>query len=313
MFYKRFFVLSILWLLIGCQSGSSPPGKVSIGVVSLEESDRSIGKYDELKTYLGNELKSLIELEPTYNERQALEQIKRKSWDIVFAPPGLAAVAISQSQYVPIFPLEGGLKSRSILVVGPNSPLTNFRQLAGKSIALGQAGSATGYYFPLYNLYGLTLAEVRLVATPKMILEAIAKNEVAAGAMSVEEFNRHRSELPEVRFRILFSDKHEVPSGAILVSPELDPRQREKIRQTLAGASSSLAASASYLPNAPIPDYRYMIEVVDRVNAIGARIKEKPAPLYEQSSLPNNSSSHTGLTEPVWFLGFLSPSADSPR
>ncbi|OKH26659.1 phosphonate ABC transporter substrate-binding protein [Hydrococcus rivularis NIES-593] len=283
MLLKRFLLLSVLMLAVGCRSMSPPSsGQLTIGVISFEESDRSVEQYSELQNYLGSTLRSLVELEPAYNELKALDQIKRKRWDIVFAPPGLAAIAISQAQYVPLFPTEGALKTRSVIIVLKENPIENLDRLAGKTIALGQPGSATGYYLPIYNLYGLTLAEVRLAATPKNVLELIANREVAAGAMSLAEFNQYRSKFPGVRFRILHTDSHIVPSGAVLVSSDLDPAQKDKIREALSKVSPAIASSAGYITNAPPPDYQYLIAVVDRVVPIAGRIRQKPAPLYEQ-------------------------------
>ncbi|NJP19205.1 MAG: phosphate/phosphite/phosphonate ABC transporter substrate-binding protein [Hydrococcus sp. CRU_1_1] len=282
MFFKRFFLLSILIFSMGCQSETSAPGDLSIGVVSFGENERSLEQYSKLEEYLGRELKSLVDLEPTYNEIKAIAAIEKKSWDIVFAPPGLAAIAISQSKYVPLFPLEGGLKNRSVVVVLKDSSIQNMRELAGKTLTLGQPGSATGYYLPIYNLYGLTLSEVRFAATPQAVLKAIADREVDAGAMSLAEFNQYRSNFPGERFRILFNDIHEVPNGSVLVSPDLLPSERDKIKEALSEVSPAIAASAGYITSAPPPDYQYLIEVVERVAPIAERIKQKPAPLYEQ-------------------------------
>jgi phosphonate transport system substrate-binding protein len=282
MLLKRFLLLSIFVFSIGCQSEPSVPGNLSIGVVSFGESERSLEQYSKLEEHLGRELKSLVNLEPTYNEIKAKAAIDRKNWDIVFAPPGLAAIAISQSKYIPIFPLEGGLKNRSVVVVLKDSPLQNIRELAGKTIALGQPGSATGYYLPIYNLYGLTLSEVRFASTPQAVLKAIADREVDAGAMSLAEFNQYRSDFSTIRFRILFNDTHEVPSGSVLVSPDLDPSEQDRIKEALSEVSPAIAASAGYITNAPPPDYQYLIKVVDRVAPIAERIKQTPAPLYEQ-------------------------------
>lgn len=282
MFVKRFFLFLIIIFAMGCQSETSAPGNLSIGVVSFGESDRSLGQYSKLEETLGRELKSLVDLEPTYNEIKAIAEIKHKRWDIVFAPPGLAAIAISQSKYVPLFPLEGGLKNRSVVVVLKDSPLQNLRELAGKTIILGQPGSATGYYLPIYNLYGLTLSEVRFASTPQAVLKAIANEEVDAGAMSLAEFNQYRADFSTIRFRVLFNDAHEVPSGSVLVSPDLDSSERDRIRKVLSEVSPAIAASAGYITNAPPPDYQYLMKVVERVAPIADRIKQKPAPFYEQ-------------------------------
>jgi phosphonate transport system substrate-binding protein len=282
MLLKSLLLGSLLAILTGCEEKNISSERLTIGVVSFEESDRSLEQYSEFESYLGKEIESLVELEPTYNEKKALEQIDRKKWDIVFASPGLAAIAISESQYEPMFPLEGGLKTRSAIVVLKDSPITKIGQLAGKAIALGQPGSATGYYLPIYNLYGMTLKEIRLAQTPKTALKWIADKEVAAGAMSLAEFKQYRTEFPNASFRILLNDAHEVPSGAILVSPELTDERQEQIRKTLSEVSPAIAASVGYIPNASVPDYQYLIKVVKRVTPIAERIQEKPAPLYEQ-------------------------------
>ncbi|ACK72047.1 conserved hypothetical protein [Gloeothece citriformis PCC 7424] len=267
-------------MLGGCQSANVSPSKLSVGVVSYGESQLSIEQYSKFKEYLGQELKSVIELEPTFNEIKALSQIERKAWDIVFAPPGLAAIAISSSKYTPIFPLEGTLETRSVIIVPQQSPIQQLPQLAGKSIALGQPGSATGYYLPIFNLYGLTLAEIRFASTPKQVLSWLSEGEVNAGAMSLAQFNRHRPDFSNTRFRVLFTDSHQVPNGAVLLSPNLSSQQQQQIRDALAHVSPAIASSAGYIPNVAPPDYTYLIQVVERVRQISERVKQQPAPLY---------------------------------
>lgn len=267
--------------LVGCES-SAPvdPTKLSVGVVNYGEGGRSLEQYDQLKDYLEASLKSIIEFEPAYNEVQAVQQIERQSWDIVIAPPGLAAIAISQKRYLPILPREGGDKERSVIVVKQNSPLQQLTDLAGQSISLGQEGSATGYYLPIYNLYGLTLSKVSFAPTPKALLESIASDQVTAGALSLADLERYRSAFGSSQFRILFRDTHPVPPGAILISPEVDRNLQQQIRQALESAPSSIAATAGYVADAKVPDYSYLIKVVQRVRPIANRIREQPAPLY---------------------------------
>jgi phosphonate transport system substrate-binding protein len=281
MAFKPLLLLFLAFPLLGCQPSTLNLPKLSVGAISLGETDGGATQHEELKAHLASQLGSVIELEPTYNERKALDQIKRQNWDLAFAPAGLAAIAVSDFQYQPLFPLEGNLKARSIIAVRRDSPLTKIRQLAGRVVALGEPGSAAGYYLPIYNLYGLTLAEVRSAPTPRIALQWLADGEVAAAAMSLDDFNRHRSEFPSVEFRILYSDSHPVPTGAVIISPNLDARQQEAVRTALANASPTVVDSAGYITNAPAPDYSYLIEVVKRVIPIAERIRQKPAPLYE--------------------------------
>jgi phosphonate transport system substrate-binding protein len=276
-------------LILGCAvlslAGCKPPApvetvKLSVGVVNYGELGRSLDQYNDLKEHLAASLKSIVEIEPAYNEIQAVQQIERQAWDVVIAPPGLAAIAISQQRYIGILPREGGDKQRSVIVVKQDSPLQNLTDLAGQTIALGQEGSATGYYLPIYNLYGLTLAQVVFPPTPKALLEAVANDKVAAGALSIAELERYRSAFSGNQFRILFRDTHPVPPGAILISPAVDRNLQQQIRQSLENAPSTIASSAGFVATGKVPDYTYMIKVVQRVRPIANRIREQPAPLY---------------------------------
>lgn len=280
MFSRRLFLLQVLFLLTACNTAEiAKPKNLTIGVVSYGEGKQSIEQYSALTDYLAAQLKTFIELEPVYNEVKALEQLKRKAWSLVFAPPGLAAIAISQEQYLPLFPLEGLENARAVIVVRQESPIQKLTDLAGKAIALGQLGSASGYYLPIYNLYGLTLGEVRFAPTPKTILQWIDEKEVAAGALSLAELERYRLNFTQTKFRILYTGS--VPPGSILLEPTVDRNQQEQIRKVLASASPNITATAGYLPNATVPDYQELIKVVERVRAIAERIKEKPARLYK--------------------------------
>lgn len=287
-FSRRFFLTQLL-LLAAC--GKSPPqaeGDVLIvGTVSYSQGPEILEQYANFIDYLGEKTRSLVNLEPTFNENKALERIRSKAWSLVFAPPGLAAIAISQQQYRPLFPLEGVTNLRSILVVRQDSPLRNFNQLEGKTLALGQPGSATGFYFPIYNLYGLTLAEILLAPTPETVLSWVADGKAAAGALSQKQFDLYKSQFGQTAFRVLYTDPHNVPLGVVLISPTVEPNRAESIRQVMSQAPSVLAQEAGYIPTAQVPDYDYMITVVQRVRSIFPyeltpdNLKLKPARLFK--------------------------------
>ena len=254
--------------------------KIVVGVVSYGNGGDSIQRFTGLKTQLESQLKMIVELEPTFNEVQALQQIEHQAWDVVFAPPGLAAIAISQKQYLPILTQLGGEKERSVIVVKSTSPAKTLQDLSNQSIALGQRGSATGYYFPLYNLYGMTLSEVRFAPTPKTILTWVDQNTVAAGALSVAELDQYRAEFGPNKFRILHHDGHSVPAGSVLIGPTIDRNEQQELLQTMEAVSPDIASAAGYVSNANPPDYSYLIKVVKRVRPIAQHVKQKPAALY---------------------------------
>ncbi|MCX7596784.1 MAG: phosphate/phosphite/phosphonate ABC transporter substrate-binding protein, partial [Fischerella sp.] len=158
--WPRFLIplLVLIGLLgTGCnsQQTNDVPDKLTIGVVSYGEGKVSLANYERFKDYIASQTKSIVDLEPAYNELQAIDQIHNKRWDIVFAPPGLAAIAIGKELYIPLFSMEGtSSRQRSLLIVREDKPIQKISDLANKIVALGEAGSAAGYYLPLYDLYG---------------------------------------------------------------------------------------------------------------------------------------------------------------
>lgn len=284
MFFQSWFKLNFLCLLIPILVGCSSPTTVSsekltIGVISYGEEGVSVEKYQQLQEYLAQKTNSLVDLEPAYNELQALEQIKRKNWSIVFAPPGLAAVAIGQNMYLPIFPLaKVSSLERSLLIVRQDSKINQIAQLTNQSVALGKPGSAAGYYLPLYDLYGLTLAKIILAPTPEEILNLLVQNKVVAGALSENEFEHYQSKFAETKFRV-FHKSRSIPSGLVLVSPEVDRNQQENIQKVMSQAPSEIVADAGYVPGGTIPDYQEFIKLVNKVQPIESQVSHEPAVL----------------------------------
>ena len=282
--HRFLLLLSIALFGLGCTQSNpdstGAKGKLTIGVVTYGEGAKSVDQYTDFVTYVGTKTQTIVELEPAFNERKALEQIQRQSWGVVFAPPGLAAIAIAKARYQPLFPLQGVNTLSSVLVVPKNSPIQELRGLNGKAVALGQPGSATGYYVPLYTLYGLTLSEIRLAPTPKAVLEWVAQGQVAAGAVSRDELTRYERQFPPGQFRVLSSSRR-IPPGAVLVSPTLEAQQQELIKQALNQAVPQYVQQVGYVPNTAPPDYTTLITFIDKVKPIESRIHQKPALLYQ--------------------------------
>lgn len=280
-FLRRLFLIQLLLLIVGgCRSTPSLDGELVIGVISYGEGEQMINQYANFNSYLAEKMGAHVELEPTFNENKARERMQNHAWSLVFAPPGLAAIAIADYQYLPLFPLQGVNHSRSILIVRNDSPIQDLKQLEGQTVALGQVGSATGYYLPIYNLYGLTLAQILFAPTPKTVLEWVAQGKATAGALSLAEFNRHSSRMSQADFRVLHIDPHNVPSDVVLIGPVVERNRQEQIQKIMSTAPPSVVQEAGYIPNQPVPDYQYMIDVVERVKLVATRIREKPARLF---------------------------------
>ncbi|NMG09619.1 PhnD/SsuA/transferrin family substrate-binding protein [Brasilonema sp. UFV-L1] len=279
---RKLFILVLLFVTNGgCKPApANLNGQLVIGVVSYTEGQQILERYTEFNRYLAKTTGTRVELEPAYNENKALERIHSQAWSLVFASPGVAASAIADHQYRPLFLVQGFNHSRSILVVRNDSQIRELKQLEGKTVALGQQGSAAGYYFPVYNLYGLTLAEVLFAPTPKIVLELVAQGKAAAGALSLAEYNLYSPSLSNTQFRVLYIDPHNVPADVVLIAPNIEPNRQEEIRKIMSAAPLSVVREIGYVPNVPVPDYDYMISVVRRVKSIDSNVRQKPARLF---------------------------------
>ncbi len=274
MYLPRILLIIIIFTLTACDRPTETRiNKYSVGVVTYGQNDKSLQKYADFKNYMGNRLNGFIELEPAYNEVRALDQIENKKWDLVFAPPGLSAIAISRYNYEPLVPLEGRDKSRSVIISKQTATFQKRKDLRGETIALGQKGSATGYYLPIYNLYGLNFKEVVYAPTPQDILQWLDKDIVTVGALSLADYNQLKRDFKPNTFKVVYLDKHDVPPGAILISDRLERNQQEQIRLALVETPSFIASTAGYLPNEKPSNYDYLIKVIKRVQEV---LQESP-------------------------------------
>ncbi|MEM9924187.1 MAG: PhnD/SsuA/transferrin family substrate-binding protein [Cyanobacteria bacterium P01_D01_bin.50] len=289
--FARFGFLIILLLLgIGCDSPNMVPEKITLGVVSYGQEKVSLDKYESFKNYIAAKTKSIVELEPAYNELQAIDQIRRKQWDIVFAPPGLAAIAIDKQLYKPLFSMgEVSGTERSLLIVREDSPIKKMSDLTNKTIALGQIGSAAGYYVPLYDLYGLTLAEIRFAPTPKKILQWLEDNSVDAGALSEKNFEIYQRQVSQTKFRNIRISRW-IPPGVVLISPTVERNRERQIQKFMNEAPADITADAGYIPGVKIPEYSQFIQLIKKVKPLETRVKEAPAVLLPQVSTNTNNA-----------------------
>jgi phosphonate transport system substrate-binding protein len=294
---SRHFIFVQLLVFLSVVSGGCTPqetavsDKLTIGIVSYGEQSVSLDKYNRFKDYLAQATKSVVELEPAYNELQAVEQVHRKDWDIVFAPPGLAAIAIGKDLYIPLFSLEGVSNvQRCLLIVQEDSPIQDLAGLSNKTLALGQPGSAAGYYMPLYDLYGLTLQEIRFAPTPKTALQWVSEGTVDAIALSEKDFERYRQEFSTPKLRI-FNTSRRIPPGLVLLGPNTDRNKQEQIQKAMREAPADIVSDAGYIPSAPIPGYKQFIDFVGKVRPLENKVLQKPAVLTLEPSGNSEPSS----------------------
>jgi phosphonate transport system substrate-binding protein len=259
---------------------------LTIGVVSYGETEVSLDRYQRFQDFLAERTQIPIDLEIAYNELKAIQEIDRAKWDIVFAPPGLAAIADGRG-YTQLFPLENqGQAKFGLIVVRADSDIEQLSDLQDEVVALGERGSAAGYYLPLYDLYGLTLQEVRFAPTPRTVLEWLDESEVVAGALSETDFEDHKSDFEANGFRVLHRSRA-IPPGVVLMGP-VERNQAEFITRVMAEAPADIASDAQYIPGARLPSYDHFISIVGKVRPLESRVQQQPATLTMDDTAPDD-------------------------
>ena len=300
----RIFIPPILVIIglfgVGCatETENFNPHRLTIGVVSYGEGTVSLEKYQGLKDYIAVQTQSIVELEPAYNELQAVEQVHRKNWEIVFAPPGLAAIAIGKEQYIPLFSMEGvSSTQRSLLIVRDDKPIQKVGDLGNKIVALGETGSAAAFYVPLYDLYGLTLAQIRSASTPKTALGLVNDGTVDAAALSERDYETYQREFPGTKFRVLHTSRW-IPAGVVLLGPRVDRNLQQQFQKVMREAPPGIVSDAGYVPAAKIPNYNQFIQLVEKVRPLEEKVKSTPVTLLFQAT-PNPTTTATPVATPT--------------
>ena len=268
------------------QRATSPPfSRLVVGLVSDAADPQSLEKYQRFQTYLAEQLQTQVELEPVFNELRAVEQIRNGQWSLVFASPGLAAIAIDEAQYVPLFALTDMPNQRSLLLVQDESPYASLKDLTNQPVALGEPGSALAYYLPLYDLYGLTLERIRFAPTPKIVLEWLQEGSVAAGAIAEVDFQTYRREFSDPPLRVL-NRSRVIPPGAVLLGPSIERNQQRQLTAAMQAAPAAIASDAGYVTNAPAPDFSQLIQLVKKVRPLESQLQTSPVVLILEDGSP---------------------------
>ena len=101
---RSLFLQSILLAVSACKAAQKLSAPLLIGVINYERDEQTINRYTSFNRYSSSVLKAHIEIEPTFNERKALERIQSQAWSLVFAPLGVAATPLTIFSTFQFFP-----------------------------------------------------------------------------------------------------------------------------------------------------------------------------------------------------------------
>lgn len=262
---------------------------------TLEKKSLTIGvvtdpaPYEELKKYLKTQYPDVdIKIENAGEENR--NRIIKKQWDIVFSFTPINSVVAEDNGYTwlgRMYPNDPPF-FQAALFVKKNSPIKSLKDINSKTIvALGNFNSVTGFYVPIFDLYGKTM--ILKVKTSDV------KAEVASGKADVGAFVYDLiKDNPD--FVIIHRSKNLTGAGVFL-SPNLSASDREQLKTVLLNAPKEVRDKANYGPGEP-RDYSTFRGITRRVEQIVQCVdfNKQPVKIFcAKDSKSSNSSENLVL------------------
>lgn len=249
-------LLPVALLLVGCrpdqeETGSvcGTSGRLKVGVVGSTEGDETVAaeRLDDatlfgLRDRLMAASRCEVEVEPVQSPEQAHQRLSTRAWDLAFLPPGLMALAMDgPNPYRPVRTLGTPRRSRSSIVVRADSAIQERRHLEATRLGLLPRGSLSGFYLPLYNLHGVSLAKVVYAPDYAGLLGLLARREVDAIA-----WDESRPD-PSLPLRRVLVDQRPIPLGAMVIREELSGPGLAGLLRALDADAASMAPALAYV------------------------------------------------------------------
>ena len=238
------------------------------------------------------------------NYEEAISKVCRHEWDLSFAfSPIVASRALEcgHTALHPAFVYEQKPLDQNTYFVGffvrKDSDLDSLDDIAGKSLALKQRHSASGFYMPLSMLYGKTLAKVGFLGTENEVARNVLNGnyDVGVTAMnndSVMAFGKLNQNLK------LIAKSKDIPGGALLVSDRLEAKlgsqnynsllsvlERESIYKAAPKIRTKDGDAYLYHPKYPVPIYKdFFSSITNKVDSIGDCYLNTPAYIFDCDS-----------------------------
>lgn len=292
---KSLFPLTLIalssFVSTGCTSKAAVQAsqqKVTVGMVHyqpIESSDIQLGFFEEK---IERQLPSVdVQITGTTNYERGAELICEEQWDISFALSPIVSAQAIECGHIPLFQAYGGGTYRSAIFVRSDSPLAeNFslKNLADKSLALNQIGSASGFYFPLHTLWGATLSKVGLLGDYDKIKSAVMSQEYDIG-VAPDVLIADDTLFPPGSFTVV-ARSIDIPKGVIFISPRLSKELRQQLEAVLRGIKPELLPKGGndeplYDATAPLPSFDGVVEVIKTIEAIGDCYSRSPAQIKQ--------------------------------
>jgi ABC-type phosphate/phosphonate transport system substrate-binding protein len=244
---------------------------LTIGILAEPEKYKSLQIYlekelliDHFWRYLqGDRLKISIDGDVTLQYQEAEKRISQKKWDIAFSRSPMISISAQENKYLYLarmFPNDP-TSYRSTLFVRSDSKINSVADLKPQNtIALRSNNSASGFFMPLYDLYGKTLT-VKPNKSDVEILALVESGKVDVGTGVYSQLTENR------KIRLLGKPSRDIPGSGVYLSPKFSVQERDMIRKAMFSASKDLQNKANY-GNGIEPGYSAFKKIVKRVKDV---------------------------------------------
>lgn len=230
-----------------------------------------------LKERLGEQVKDiLIEhyYEMSYQKMHSI--IANKELDIVFTHSPMNSWFAKKNGYIWLASHNPSTSVyyHSALFVRSDSPIQSLADIKTTTrVALVHVGSASGFYVPVYDLYGKSIT-VNLVKSHGEIRELVRSGKADVGASIASDI----ANTPE--FRIIHRSRA-IPVAGVFLSPKLSQSDQNQIKQIFTQAPKNTKQKAGY-HTIEEPNYDYIGQISMKTEEIMkcANFNENPVQLF---------------------------------
>ncbi len=196
----------------------------------------------ELSDELGYDVDVQLDGDSEIAYQAARSQLTSLTWDLAFAYSPMNGVTASDNGYewiaqmFPQFPPY----YQSVFFVRDDSPIQSLDDITETTtVAIGQLGSASKFFMPLYDLYGKTVTLSTDHARSQEILDLVAAGTADVGAVAVSDLE------DATGFRVIQTSR-DIPGSGVYLSPRLSEDVKAVITNALETAPESLQEAANY-------------------------------------------------------------------
>lgn len=219
--------------------------------------------YEPLQKYLQEKLGKNVVIDQADGQASNLgDEIIKKKWDVVFAYSPMNSILAQDNDYEWLGRMyaKEGFFYESFLVTSKSSPINSIDDITPNTkVALSKVVSTSGFYQPIYDLYGKKFYLVPNVSSRKVgdYLRS-GKADVAAVSSLTLKYN------PDLK---IIHESKQLPGSGLLLSPRLSPDDRKTIKELLFNAPADVKEKVNYeqYPEFDYKEFRVIKSKVDNI------------------------------------------------